>query len=77
METSQLKTIEDTLATFTKVEGVEKTLFDSKKFKEEQEELYNRYTKTSKAKPILRVTWKVATAAEIMDADITSYINTI
>ena len=77
MEASNLSTIEDTLATFTKVAAVEKTLFDSKKFKEENEALYSKYTKSSVAKSTLRITWKVATSAEVIAADNTLYTDTI
>jgi predicted phage-related endonuclease len=77
MTSASLDTIDDTLATITRVAAVEKVLFDSKKFKEENEDLYTKYTKTSKAKASLRVTWKVATEPEVMAADASIYIDTI
>ena len=69
MKESNQKSLSNDLATFSYIEEVKKTTFDSSKFKKENEDLYLKYSKESVSKESVRVTWKVATDPEVLKKD--------
>lgn len=55
MEANNVKKFENDFIAITYVAPVERTIFDSTRFKKEQPETYDQYTKTSRVKSSVRI----------------------